>query len=510
MATAAPLKRLPESLEQLLAEEPSALEPDRRLLLRGVVLRRKVLGRSLAFCTLKPEAHAEVGGPWNYGLPSRARLGFGSVGDLEDNGASAPSPGSGDHTRPCTIGLCFSVGLMDASGTHAAEEENAWFFGSGCSSSSGVAVTGAEEPWSPFPERGSELPVGTRLEASALLVPAYRREELVVRRWRVLPESACVEAPPSTQQAGKSSVYRDMPAHHAARNAVNQAARKELMAAGRGPALCKFWAAGRSARDRGCCSDVACEFRHCFTSAEEEARAAAAEASKQRSREKSAQEQSVYDAVQGVHEDTKAGKALRSSRFAAWLLDQYGRESLSVGSGVLDVAGGQGDLSWALSFDAGVPCTLIDPGLRRGGLLKSWQRRALRKSGKECFSHVPEEFCASLFGPPSAESCQSDAAGPDASRAAYAQLLLQSSLVVGLHPDEATEAIVDLALASGCRFAVVPCCVFANKFPDRRLPRTGEPIRTVNQFCEYLRAKDERIRETLLDFEGRNKVLYIP
>ena len=35
--------------------------------------------------------------------------------------------------------------------------------------------------------------------------------------------------------------------------------------------------------------------------------------------------------------------------------------------------------------------------------------------------------------------------------------------VVGLHPDEATEAIVDWALANGRSFAVVPCCVFARQ-----------------------------------------------
>ena len=32
--------------------------------------------------------------------------------------------------------------------------------------------------------------------------------------------------------------------------------------------------------------------------------------------------------------------------------------------------------------------------------------------------------------------------------------------VIGLHPDEATEAIVDCALAHNKPFAVVPCCVF--------------------------------------------------
>ena len=37
----------------------------------------------------------------------------------------------------------------------------------------------------------------------------------------------------------------------------------------------------------------------------------------------------------------------------------------------------------------GVPCTLVDPALRRGGALKSWQRRALRKRGAaEAISHL--------------------------------------------------------------------------------------------------------------------------
>merc|ERR1712113_43465 len=151
-----------------------------------------------------------------------------------------------------------------------------------------------------------------------------------------------------------------------------------------------------------------------------------------------------------------------------------------------------GDLSWALSFDANVPCTLVDPGLRRGGELKSWQRRALRKRGGDRFKHLPVEFGMDQFG---------------AEGAPYMALLTSASLLVGLHPDEATEAIVDLAISRNRKFAVVPCCVFAHKFPDRKLPG-GESVHTLNQFCEYLRGKDARIREALLDFEGRNKVLY--
>ncbi|CAE7857480.1 unnamed protein product, partial [Symbiodinium microadriaticum] len=186
----------------------------------------------------------------------------------------------------------------------------------------------------------------------------------------------------------------------------------------------------------------------------------------------SAAEQSVYDAVaDGPHD--KAAKPRRAARFAAWLVQTYGKENdddvgdddgdsfeyLS-GSGVLDVAGG---------VEMEVPSTLVDPALRRGGALKSWQRRALRKRGREeAFAHLPVMFEASHFGP--------EAPGSQAA------LLANASLVAGLHPDEATEAIVDLALDAGRRFAVVPCCVFAEKFPSRELA-PGVPVRTLNQFC---------------------------
>ena len=39
-----------------------------------------------------------------------------------------------------------------------------------------------------------------------------------------------------------------------------------------------------------------------------------------------------------------------------------------------------------------------------------------------------------------------------------------------MHPDQATEPIVDAALLYGLPFAVVPCCVFAELAPQRRLP----------------------------------------
>ena len=81
-------------------------------------------------------------------------------------------------------------------------------------------------------------------------------------------------------------------------------------------------------------------------------------------------------------------------------------------------------------------------------------------------------------------------------------------LVVGLHPDEATEPIVTTALALDRPFAVIPCCVFAASFPKRRL-KDGTSPSSYEQFIEYLKEKDLRIQEERLSFLGKNAVLFM-
>ncbi|GMH88543.1 hypothetical protein TL16_g11187 [Triparma laevis f. inornata] len=65
-------------------------------------------------------------------------------------------------------------------------------------------------------------------------------------------------------------------------------------------------------------------------------------------------------------------------------------------------------------------------------------------------------------------------------------------LVVGIHPDEATEAIVDAAIANRAPFAVVPCCIYSRIFRDRT--HNGNPVRTYEQFMDYLQAKTPGIQ----------------
>jgi hypothetical protein len=82
-------------------------------------------------------------------------------------------------------------------------------------------------------------------------------------------------------------------------------------------------------------------------------------------------------------------------------------------------------------------------------------------------------------------------------------------LVVGMHPDEATDAIVELSLQHGKPFAVVPCCVYWRLFPHRKTAN-GRQVRLPDELNEYLvgLAPEGKIRQAELGFPGRNVVLY--
>ena len=88
--------------------------------------------------------------------------------------------------------------------------------------------------------------------------------------------------------------------------------------------------------------------------------------------------------------------------------------------------------------------------------------------------------------------------------------IMNTKLIVGFHPDQATESIVDFALFMNIPFAIVPCCVFPSEFPNRRW--NGERVRDHRVFIEYLKAKHPKIQVEKLDFDfcesGKNTVLF--
>jgi hypothetical protein len=92
----------------------------------------------------------------------------------------------------------------------------------------------------------------------------------------------------------------------------------------------------------------------------------------------------------------------------------------------------------------------------------------------------------------------------------WQQLYSDCSLIVGLHPDQATEPILQLSVQQQLPFAVMPCCVFPRLFPQRRLQQAGGesvPVVSYEQFVGYL-VQHGGAQQTVLDFEGANIVVY--
>ena len=188
------------------------------------------------------------------------------------------------------------------------------------------------------------------------------------------------------------------------------------------------------------------------------------------------------------------------------MVDSFGLDVLSE-HGVLDVAGGRGEVSMALA-QAGIPSLVIDPR-ENAGCLNPRLRKAMKKQ------NLPKLQAWHIYfpPPPTVECLQSESEEAKL----FAAIVDNSKVVLGMHPDEATESIVDWAISNKKGFCIVPCCVFARLFPNRRLPTapagTGiasgsRQVRTHADLCEYLLRKHPGIRCSQLNFEGMNTCLW--
>lgn len=193
------------------------------------------------------------------------------------------------------------------------------------------------------------------------------------------------------------------------------------------------------------------------------------------------------------HGDNRA-KSLRAKIFCSWLIHAYGRDFLATaggGRGVLDIAGGKGKLSIELALQGKIQSTIVDPVIRKHGEnLEPRFAKKIRRIGAPHPRLLPREFNQTTY----LKECEDSIA--------------QCSILVGLHPDECTEDILDVALRHRKPVAVVPCCVFTGFFPLRCLP-SRNPVRTYEEFLEYLLLKDDRLRRHELPFQGRNVVIYM-
>ena len=97
----------------------------------------------------------------------------------------------------------------------------------------------------------------------------------------------------------------------------------------------------------------------------------------------------------------------------------------------------------------------------------------------------------------------------------YASSITQNAtLIVGMHPDQAVDAIVDAALVLNVSFFVVPCCTYSAEFPHRKVLIPGgsgeekKVVKTYDELLDYLQAKSDDIQRAELHFEGKNICLY--
>ena len=81
------------------------------------------------------------------------------------------------------------------------------------------------------------------------------------------------------------------------------------------------------------------------------------------------------------------------------------------------------------------------------------------------------------------------------------------SALVALHPDEATGEVVMRAVEHRIPFVVVPCCVFARLFPNRRTP-DDRPVSSYEDLLDFLQSMDPSIKRTRLPFGGKNIALW--
>ncbi|KAJ3010560.1 UNVERIFIED_CONTAM: hypothetical protein HDU68_002081 [Siphonaria sp. JEL0065] len=235
----------------------------------------------------------------------------------------------------------------------------------------------------------------------------------------------------------------------------------------------------------------------------------------------------------------KAPHALRANVFADWIVETFGgAEKLSTGSGVFDIAGGGGQLSLDL-FDRGVTrCTVVDSRPFKVGFgLKKWVKKQRKKNQKEVDIVDEEDFDAENDEEELDEleehdrrsdghritSGTEEVAGDNSIVEElpfkYQQLFFtpesvtdeirNATLLVGLHPDQATGAIVETAIACNLPFAVIPCCVFKDDFNDRIL-KNGKPVSTTVDLVDWIKEKkpDGQVKTQFLNFQGKNLVVY--
>lgn len=234
--------------------------------------------------------------------------------------------------------------------------------------------------------------------------------------------------------------------------------------------------------------------------------------------------------------DRGASDASRFSKLVFFLFSEFGGYSSLSELPVLDVAGGSGGLAFELTVRHQLPCIIVDTrpmqysaGQRRhlnfrkhsieqlNGISKTKSSPLIENLKKRFEAGVTDDGLLRQFqtlleanSVLNHSSIECLECGDNDQRAQLNKILHERgcSVLVGLHPDQATDPIIDIGFALNLPWVVVPCCVFPNFFSQRRLQPSGRLVRTYDDLCENILQKDPGVRESSLPFRGRNRVFY--
>jgi hypothetical protein len=240
--------------------------------------------------------------------------------------------------------------------------------------------------------------------------------------------------------------------------------------------ICKLFRQGKV------CEEKDCVFRHFIHSEEEE--------KLKLMKLKQIEMYSLSHENDPLNSGDKKKKSERHLLFVEFLVQKYGLEYLQSGP-VLDIAGGKGIfnlliskiglVSFYLKTIYNIESIIVD---MRGATLPKKMHKELNKLN----IFIEERRC--MFD----ENFDNE-------------LVKRSSLLIGMHPDQATDVIVDVAKVFNKNFVIVPCCVFPKYFTKRFL-KSGEFVSDFPKFVKYLEEKIGNSLTHFLNFEGRNRVLY--
>lgn len=224
-----------------------------------------------------------------------------------------------------------------------------------------------------------------------------------------------------------------------------------------------------------------------------------------------------------IQETTRKGRhgarnQHRHKHFVKWLIQTFPQlfdKTCRQQQHVLDVAGGKGETAARLVFCHLQQVVMVDPrkcnvaacfeSLVLPKLPKKWQQRI------ETQVQTNPDFLNDIVDSRFRQLVTTFDETTLVTSPELQESIKNASLLIGMHADGATEPIVDAALQYNKPFVVVPCCVFPNFFSQRTIQQDDGKtvqVRTHEQFCQYLLAKDPRFVKEVLPFEGRNVAIY--